>query len=508
MKTIKQLAEAIPAYLEPTVIGDENTLLQSLAYDSRQVFSGAGFVCLKGEKTDGHGYRDQAAARGGAAFIIDSNRVSDFAGVNAPLLTVTNTRSALPFFSAAFYDYPTRSFELTGITGTNGKTTTAFMISAIWMANGETTGVVGTVGALVNGEEFPTNWTVSTTPESLDLQQFFSQMRSEAVEHAIIEFTSIAIDQERTASNEFDTAVFTNLTQDHLDYHGTMEAYEAAKARLFVEYPSTTTKRFLAVLNADDPAGERLAMTSEHLGRRTVRYGIAVPSADFRAVNITAKADGTAFTVKELSGAVYQVDLPIGGLFNVSNALAAIAATRSRGVSIETVQHGLAKLPPVPGRFEPVNAPGKDFHVLVDYAHTPDGLENVLVSARALAPKRLVVVFGCGGNRDRTKRPKMGKIAADLADLVIITSDNPRNEDPEFIVSEIVAGIEGGAADDRIKVIVDRREAIRTAVCETVRPGDLIVIAGKGHETYQIVKGETFPFDDRVVAAEAIASCS
>jgi UDP-N-acetylmuramyl-tripeptide synthetase len=224
-------------------------------------------------------------------------------------------------------------------------------------------------------------------------------------------------------------------------------------------------------------------------------------------LNVVAKADGTVFNVRELNGPEYSISLPIGGLFNVSNALAAIASTRSRGVSVEAVQRGLAHLAPVPGRFEPVSTNGKDFHVLVDYAHTPDGLENVLKSARALSPNRVVVVFGCGGNRDRTKRPKMGKIASDLADQVVVTSDNPRNEAPDFIISEIMEGITG-QTDERVRTIVDRREAIRVAVCEIARPGDIVVIAGKGHETYQLVKGQSFPFDDRLVAAEALAKCS
>jgi UDP-N-acetylmuramyl-tripeptide synthetase len=238
-----------------------------------------------------------------------------------------------------------------------------------------------------------------------------------------------------------------------------------------------------------------------------VGYGLFSKSADFQATNIVAKADGTRFEVHEISGHEYSISLPVGGLFNVSNALAAIASTRSRGVSIEAVQQGLANLAPVPGRFEPVSTDGKDFHVLVDYAHTPDGLENVLKSARALSPNRVVVVFGCGGNRDRTKRPIMGKIASDLADQVVVTSDNPRNEDPMFIISEIMAGISEHTGE-RVRTIVDRREAITVAVCEIARPGDIVVIAGKGHETYQLVNGQSFPFDDRLVAAGALAQCS
>jgi UDP-N-acetylmuramoyl-L-alanyl-D-glutamate--2,6-diaminopimelate ligase len=507
MITVRELAAAIPGDLLPEVTGDLGTIIESLAYDSRLVFAGVGFVCLKGAKSDGHEFRAEASNRGARFFIVGHDRAADFVREKLSIVAVSDTRKALPYLAAAFYGYPTRSFELIGITGTNGKTTTAFMVSAIWSAAGEKSGVIGTVGATVDGVHFPTNWTVSTTPESLDLQQFFSQMRGEHVKHAVIEVTSIAIDQERTTACDFNTAILTNLTQDHLDYHGSMEAYEAAKARLFLEYPSSRTEGFISVFNLDDPAGVRLRDRSLSLGIRAVGYGLVNKSVDFQGLNVVAKADGTVFNVRELNGPEYSISLPIGGLFNVSNALAAIASTRSRGVSVEAVQRGLAHLAPVPGRFEPVSTNGKDFHVLVDYAHTPDGLENVLKSARALSPNRVVVVFGCGGNRDRTKRPKMGKIASDLADQVVVTSDNPRNEAPDFIISEIMEGITG-QTDERVRTIVDRREAIRVAVCEIARPGDIVVIAGKGHETYQLVKGQSFPFDDRLVAAEALAKCS
>jgi UDP-N-acetylmuramoyl-L-alanyl-D-glutamate--2,6-diaminopimelate ligase len=505
---LKDLFEAIPAAFEPRLVGGPETAVDSLAYDSRQVFNGVGFVCLKGEKSDGHNFRLDSAHRGASAFVIDRNRSGDFADMGLPYVSVTNTRSALPYIAAAFYQYPTHSFELIGITGTNGKTTCAFMVSSIWRAAGEKTGVIGAIGAFVDGQSFPTTWTVSTTPESLDLQQFFAQLRREHVLHAALEVTSIAIDQRRTDACDFDTAIFTNLTQDHLDYHGTMEAYEAAKAKLFLDYATTGDADFIAVLNLDDPAGQRLSARTSERGTRTVGYGIEHKNSDFKAEKIVTSANGTVFQVNERGGERYSITLPIGGLYNVSNALGAIAATRSRGVPIDTIQRGLANLPQVPGRFESVDSVGRDFHIIVDYAHTPDGLENVLKSARALTLNRLVVVFGCGGNRDRPKRPKMGKIAAEIADIVVVTSDNPRNEDPEFIVSEIVDGIENGRDRQNVHIIVDRREAIRFAICEIASPGDLIVIAGKGHETYQLVKGETFPFDDRLVAAEALASCS
>jgi UDP-N-acetylmuramoyl-L-alanyl-D-glutamate--2,6-diaminopimelate ligase len=504
---LKDLAAAIPAALRPLLVGSADTSIDSLSYDSRQVFQGVCFVCLKGEKSDGHEFRVDAAHRGAAAFIVDRDRVKDFSDLHFPFITVVNTRAALPYVASAFYNDPTSHLNLVGITGTNGKTTVSFMLAAIWSAAGVKSGVIGTIGASVNGTPFPTNWTVSTTPEALDLQQFFAQLVRDHVTHVALEVTSIAIDQERTAACHFRTAIFTNLTQDHLDYHGTMISYEAAKTRLFAEYPSAFEKDFVAVINADDPAGVRIAERTKALGIKTVTYSSSSTSdvtADYKVTNINAKSESADFTVQE-GHASYPIHLPVGGLFNISNALAAIAAARVRNVAIDTLQRGLAELGPIPGRFEHVPSPGKQFHIFVDYAHTPDGLENVLKSARALSPKRLVVVFGCGGNRDRTKRPKMGKIAAEIADVVIVTSDNPRNEEPEFIVSEILKGIEGGKENSKVKVEVDRHEAIRMAVCDVAAPGDIIVVAGKGHETYQIVKDKTLPFDDRLVVAEALA---
>jgi UDP-N-acetylmuramoyl-L-alanyl-D-glutamate--2,6-diaminopimelate ligase len=504
---LKDLAAAIPGNLRAVAVGDGETAIESLSYDSRQVFLGVGFICLKGEKSDGHDFSIDAAHRGAAAFIINRDRVKDFANLHLPFITVSNTRAAMPYIASAFYGDPTRHFDLVGITGTNGKTTCSFMLAAIWNAEGDKTGVIGTIGASVNGIPFPTNWTVSTTPEALDLQQFFAQLKRDHVERVALEVTSIAIDQERTAACHFNTAIYTNLTQDHLDYHGSMAEYEASKARLFLEYPSAFENGFVAVINADDPAGSRIAARSKALGIQTVTYGINELNVNFRATGLSAKSESSDFMLQE-GYSSYPVHLPVGGLFNVSNALAAIATARTRNIEIDIVQKGLARLGPVPGRFELVPSPGKRFHVFVDYAHTPDGLENVLKSARALSPKRLIVVFGCGGNRDRTKRARMGKIAADLADVVIVTSDNPRNEDPEFIVEEILAGIDGGKENARVHVHIDRHDAIRSTICDLAAPGDLIIIAGKGHETYQIVKDQTFPFDDRQVVVEALKSCS
>jgi UDP-N-acetylmuramoyl-L-alanyl-D-glutamate--2,6-diaminopimelate ligase len=507
---LKELADALPAASKPEIIGDASTSIESLAYDSRQIFPGVAFVCLKGERADGHAFIADAVKRGAVALVVNHAQAEKALANGLPFLCVEDTRRALPYIAAAFYGKPSEKLDLIGVTGTNGKTTTTYMIASILQAAGDKTGVIGTVGVQIDGKSVPTQWTVSTTPESLDLQQLFSRMRQEHVRHAVMEVTSHAIDQERTSATSFATAVFTNLTQDHLDYHKTMEAYQAAKERLFLEYPARTGRKdFSAVINIDDPAGAQIARKVEAQGHEVWRYGISSPEARLRATDIHVRPDGTNFTVVENgeNQQSYPVSLRIGGLFNVLNALAAIGAARARGIAIHDIQRGLKNLSSVPGRFEPVDTGTRGFHVLVDYAHTPDGLVNVLKSARALEPNRLLVVFGCGGNRDRTKRPKMGRIAQDLADLVVVTSDNPRNEEPNAIIEEILAGIDGGRGNPKVFVEADRGKAIRIALCEQAKPGNIVVIAGKGHETYQIVGDQTLHFDDREVAREALSEC-
>ena len=513
--TLRDLAEATPRELAPTVVGDPITPVESMAYDSRQVFGGVFFVCLKGEKTDGHSFIGDAVRRGAAGLVVNHTQADLAAASGKPYLSIADTRRGLPHLAAAFYGRPSDKLNLIGVTGTNGKTTTTYMIASILRASGDKTGVIGTVGVQIDGKSIPTQWTVSTTPESLDLQQELARMCQEGVKHVVMEVTSHAIDQERTAACRFKTGVFTNLTQDHLDYHKSMEAYKAAKERLFTDYPALAgVKDFKAVLNLDDPIGREFASNEELTAAAPPAgiwtYGVESVDARLRAVDIAVRPDGTDFAVMEERGerSRYPVSLHIGGLFNVSNALAAIGAARANGVAVHAIQKGLKEMASVAGRFEPVDTGQRGFHVLVDYAHTPDGLENVLRSARALKPSRLIVVFGCGGNRDRTKRPKMGRIALDLADVAVVTSDNPRNEEPEAIIEEILAGIELGRDNPKIRVQSDRRRAIQAAIAEEARPGDIVVIAGKGHETYQIVGDRTLEFDDREVAREVLAECA
>ena len=483
--------------------------ITGLAYDSRQVTPGALFVALRGANSDGHDFIAQAMNKGAAALMIHADRAAGYGAHGLPTVAVSDTRTILPLLAAIFYGDPSRQLDLIGVTGTNGKTTTAYMIESIFRTLGERAGLIGTIGAIIDGKAVPLE---RTTPEAPDLQRLFADMVQAGVRRCVMEVSSQGITMNRTAECAFDTGVFTNLTQDHLDAHGTMENYFAEKLRLFTEYPAAfPDKPFNAVVNADDAYGRRIAETLEATGRPVLRYGLQNEAAALRATIEEARPDGTRFTVhfQPSQGSVvsFPVDLRLGGLFQVSNALAAVGVALLRRVPTMAIKNGLEALTGVPGRFELVPTGELGFTVVVDYAHSPDGLENVLKSARALHPARLICVFGCGGDRDAKKRPLMGKISAELADLSILTSDNPRSENPDAILADILAGIEGGAANPSVHMEIDRRRAIEIALCELANPGDLVVIAGKGHETGQTAQGVTVPFDDRVVAREVLASC-
>ena len=503
---LSEIAQIIP---DARRQGDDAEVT-GLAYDSRLVTPGALFVALRGAASDGHDFIAQALNKGAAALMIHSDHAGWYGAHSLPTIIVPNTRAILPHLSAVFYGEPSRRLDLIGVTGTNGKTTTAYMVESIFRTLGERTGLIGTIGAMINGKSVPLE---RTTPESPDLQRLFADMVGAGVRRCVMEVSSQGILMERTAECAFDTGVFTNLTQDHLDAHGTMEAYFAEKRRLFIEYPAAfPEKTFTAVVNADDPYGARLIEALEFTGRTVLRYSLHDPSAPLRATVDEARPDGTRFTVTyqppQGSPILFTVHLHMGGLFQVANALAAIGVALSRRVPPTAIVNGLEALAGVPGRFELVPTPDRDFTVIVDYAHSPDGLENVLKSARALSPKRLVCVFGCGGDRDPLKRPLMGRISAELADLTILTSDNPRSENPNAIVSDILAGVDGGRGSSVVITEVDRHAAIKMALCELAQPGDLIVIAGKGHETGQTAAGKTIPFDDRQVAREVLAECA
>ncbi len=458
--------------------------ITGLAYDNRQVTEGILFFCVPGFTRDGHDFAADAVARGAAALVV--SRPLDLA---VPQVLVDDVRTAMAPAAAAFGGDPTATLATVGITGTNGKTTTAYLARSLLEAAGHATGLLGTVSCVVGGTETAT---ARTTPEAVDLQAVLAAMRDAGDTHAVMEVSSHALALRRADAIHWAAALFTNLTQDHLDFHADMDDYFAAKA-LLLERAAHQGAPLL--VNVDDPYGQRLADTFP----QATTYALEHPGADLRAVDVSFALTASTFT---LDGTRMQVPLP--GRFNVLNALGAIGVARALGVQDSTIAAALPSATRVPGRMQPVDE-GQDFAVLVDYAHTPDSLANVLRAARTLVAEttgRVLVVFGAGGDRDRGKRPQMGAIAAAAADIVLVTSDNPRSEEPEAILSEIVAGIESG--HDGVSVIADRRAAIVRAV-DAARAGDVVLVAGKGHEQGQeIAGGVKLPFDDVTVARESL----
>jgi UDP-N-acetylmuramoyl-L-alanyl-D-glutamate--2,6-diaminopimelate ligase len=458
------------------VIGSEAPAVDvtGLAYDNRLVTPGTLFFCVPGFTRDGHDFADDAIARGAVALVVQRPL-----GTPVPEILVDDVRAAMAPAAAALAGDPTARLTTVGITGTNGKTTSAFLVRALLEAGGRSTGLLGTVTAVVGGEQHAV---ARTTPEAIDLQRTFADMLDAGDEAVVMEVSSHALSLHRADAIHWSAAVFTNLTQDHLDFHADMEDYFLAKRRLFEAGPE------IAIVNVDDPYGARLAADFPE----AIRIGLDAPAAQVRATAIEGDARGSAFTVDGLG---LRTTLP--GRFNVLNALGAVVVARELGVDDEAIARGLAGAERVPGRFEPVDE-GQPFAVFVDYSHKPDALEAVLRTARGLTRGRLIVVLGAGGDRDRGKRPLMGRAAAELADVAIITSDNPRNEDPEAIMAAIA---EGAPHAERV---VDRHAAIERAIA-LAAPGDVVVVAGKGHERYQEFEGgRTVPFDDVAVAREAL----
>ena len=454
--------------------------ISGLAYSSASVSEGALFFCVPGFTADGHDFAPDAVKRGAAALVCE--RPLD---LGVPEVQVDSVRAAMGPVASRFYGDPSHDLKVVGITGTNGKTTTAFLVREVLEAAGIQTGLLGTVKRVVGGAE---ELVERTTPEGIDLQADFARMLSEGDRACAMEVSSHALELGRASGIQFACKVFTNLTQDHLDFHSDMEAYYLAKRRLFDE-PGP------AVVNLDDPYGRRLA---DELGG-AITYGVEAETADYHARDVTFDMAGAAFAVDTPDGTL-ALTTRLPGLFNVQNVLGALAAARTLGVEPDAAVQGLVAAGRVPGRFEPVEE-GQDFGVLVDYAHTPDSLENVLRAARGISRGRLHVVFGAGGDRDRGKRPLMGEVAARLADRVIVTSDNPRSEDPEAIVDQVMEGTTGAPDVEREP---DRRRAIARAI-ETAEPGDVVVLAGKGHEQGQEFEGgRKEPFDDIAVAREAL----
>lgn len=475
--------------------GDPSTDCTGISIDSRKIEPGDLFVCLPGHTVDGHNFAGKAAEQGAKALVVE--RWLD--DVPLPQLKVKDSRLAMAVLGNLFFGYPSSKLNVIGVTGTNGKTTTTYLIEKIFEDQGKRTGLIGTIQRKVAGQTFPMS---GTTPESLELQRYLHEMNEAGAEYCVMEVSSHALEQGRVKGTKFRTAVFTNLTQDHLDYHNTMEEYRAAKGLLFSRlgntYESASEERSYAVLNADDPAS---AYFAKQTAAETIYYGVD-RDADVRASDISITARGTSFHVETFRGNA-DIQLKMVGKFNVYNALAAISAALLENVPLSDIKASLESIKGVEGRVEAVDE-GQDFAVIVDYAHTPDGLENVLNTVNEFVTGRVICVFGCGGDRDRTKRPLMGKIAARLSGYCVVTSDNPRTEDPDLILKDIEAGlIEDGVSGDRYQLIVDRREAIQKAI-EMASQGDVVLIAGKGHETYQLIGKEVHDFDDRVVAKEAI----
>jgi UDP-N-acetylmuramoyl-L-alanyl-D-glutamate--2,6-diaminopimelate ligase len=456
--------------------------VSALAYDNRQVVPGTLFFCVPGFTRDGHDFAGDAVDRGAVALVVERPL-----SLGVPEVVVPSVRAAMAPAAAAFYGDPTARLATVGVTGTNGKTTSAFLIRSLLEADGRSTGLLGTVKSVIGGESYDVQ---RTTPEAIDLQRLFREMMDAGDVACAMEVSSHALSLHRADAIHFAAALFTNLTQDHLDFHPTMEEYFLAKRRLFVDLAPG-----VAVVNVDDAYGARLA---SELGD-AVTFSL-VREATYQAESVSTSLGGASFTVLEPGGEEVRLDSPLRGRFNVYNVLGAYVVARSLGVSAETCARAISSAGQVPGRFETVDE-GQDFAVVVDYAHTPDSLENVLLAARGLTENRLHVVFGAGGDRDRGKRPLMGEIAARLADRVIVTSDNPRSEDPASIISAILEGA-GPIAESE----VDRRVAIAEAIAGA-QPGDVVVIAGKGHEQGQeFAGGRKVPFDDIEVAREALRS--
>lgn len=490
---LKELAQL---FTISQIIGDETVEFTGVEADSRKVSPGDLFICVRGLATDGHRYAQKAIDAGARALVVEEPL-----SLPVPMLVVKDSRHAMAVIASHFYGYPSRGMKVIGITGTNGKTTSTYIIEKILADRGYSTGLMGTVQMKIGEESTPAE---GTTQESLALQRNFARMRDAGTQYCVMEVSSHALDLGRVKETRFRTALFTNLTQDHLDYHKTMEEYRGAKSLLFSRLGNggepQAEERSYAVLNADDPASAYLA---KQTAVEVLTYGIE-QTADVRAENIRITAKGTSFKLRTFLGET-EVQLRLVGKFNVYNALGAIAVSLLESVSLEQIKRSLESMLPVEGRMEAVDA-GQDFLVLVDYAHTPDGLENALAAVKEVAEGRVIAVFGCGGDRDRTKRPKMGRIAASYSDYVFVTSDNPRTEDPEAILEEIKPGVLEAGLDARsYSLIADRRTAIQKAI-EMASPKDVVLIAGKGHETYQLINGQTYHFDDREEARHALRS--
>ncbi|MFT4413465.1 UDP-N-acetylmuramoyl-L-alanyl-D-glutamate--2,6-diaminopimelate ligase [Fredinandcohnia humi] len=482
-----RLQELLAHLHDFTSKGNANPFITSLEMDSREVKKGSLFFCVKGSTFDGHSFAKQAEEKGAVTIIAQED-----VDVSIPVIKVRDTKRVMAVLADAFYNHPTQKLQLIGVTGTNGKTSITHIVEQICQAAGRKTGLIGTMYTKIGTTKIEMK---NTTPESLFLQKSFQRMVAEKVETAIMEVSSHALDIGRVHGCDFDIAVFSNLTQDHLDYHGTMHEYRRVKGLLFtgLGYRFDPNRPKFAVLNADDPATlEYIRSTSATI----ITYGIN-QSSDIMAKNISMTASGTTFELITPVGS-YNINMRLIGMFSVYNVLAAIATCMVSRIPLSTIIGAVETVTGVPGRFEIVDK-GQDFTVIVDYAHTPDSLRSVLNTVKQFSYGKVIVVIGCGGDRDRSKRPIMAQIAVSNADVSIFTSDNPRSEDPIQILKDMEAGVKG----ETYITIPDREKAIFYAV-SNAGEGDIIIIAGKGHETYQIIGENTYDFDDRLVAARAI----
>lgn len=458
------------------IIGSEHLNISGIAFSSLEVKPGNIFVCISGFKTDGHDYAEDAIQRGAIAVLAEK----DISDLGVTCIVTDNTRKALAQVAANFYEHPEKSFCLIGITGTNGKTTTTYLVKSVLESLGKTVGLIGTNQNMIGTEVIPSK---HTTPDSLELMQLFAKMREKKADYVVMEVSSHSLSLDRVTACTFDVGAITNITQDHLDFHKTMENYLEAKGILY-----KITKS--GIVNADDMSASYLLENSKCESMLT--YGIE-NECDMRATNVELSEKGVSFDLT-FENKNYQVELSIPGEFSVYNALTALSCLVSAGISMNDAVNGLKTARGVKGRVEVIET-GRGFSVIIDYAHTPDGLYNVIKTIRGFCKGRIITLFGCGGDRDSDKRPKMGKIAATLSDYCVVTSDNPRSEDPEKIIMQIVEGMKDGC---EYSVVVNRFSAIECAL-DMAKHGDVVLLAGKGHETYQILADRTIDFDEREI---------
>ena len=492
MARIDQLISGLTGH---QVRGPQGVEASGLSYDSRSLCPGDLFIALPGSQTDGHIHVEEAIKRGAVGVVVSEVAKVPTASREVTVITVPDTRRVLAHLADVFYGHPSDEIRVLGVTGTNGKTTWTYLTESILKAAGHRPGVIGTISYRIGQKSSPAG---QTTPQAPELQGTVRKMVDKGLDHCLLEVSSHGLALDRVRGMEFDVAVFTNLTQDHLDFHHSLENYFAAKESLFREHPLRA-----AVVNIDDPYGQRIwkGMVGTRGGEEGLTYGLDSEAA-VGAKGVTAGWSGLSFELRCPRGPM-SLRSPLLGTHNVYNILSSVATALALGLNTEAIQVGVSNLSSVPGRFEPINL-GQPFTVVVDYAHTEEALSRVLNVARELIEGRLIAVMGCGGDRDRTKRPRMGAAAGKVADFVLITSDNPRTEDPEAIIREIEVGLKGlGKGPSQYTTCVDRRKAIREAI-GMAEAGDGIVIAGKGHEDYQILGREVVPFDDREEARVAI----